>query len=122
MMNFEDIKVGSTLYIKWYEVKVAGKFYDVDRFGKETPAVEIVYLNQPDKLGSFIVGDGNLSEVPLNCWNCSRELIDNVFLNVCKKCQRVHCPKCTECHCDTVWDPVTNKRYKKTKLQKRKAF
>lgn len=95
-LKYEDIKEGSILYEKWHEVKVLDKV-DVDK------SIHVMYVNQS---GTIVVGSGNLSEEPLHCWNCQKDLIDNVRLHICTSCGRAVCTdsNCAKCHCGTTWE------------------
>jgi len=101
-MEFKDIKEGMTLYEKWHKVSVIDIFTDVPKPND----VAVLYVNSGTGYDIRIRGASQLSETPINCWNCKRDIIDNVKIKRCFKCRRAICPSCSKCHCGTTWDPI----------------
>lgn len=111
-VKFEEIYVGQTLYDKWRQVEVLWKGESRNHKDEVIPDVYVTYVNEPAAGHPVLKGNADLSEDPVHCWNCQKDLIDNVRLTVCDKCHRAICTdfRCAECHCDTIWDPTLKRR------------
>ncbi|PEE14325.1 hypothetical protein CN505_20895 [Bacillus cereus] len=104
-MRYVDVQEGEIYYMKQHQVRVVAKTAHVDEFNNETPALEIIYLNQPAHMSPTLTGSGNISEDPLHCHECQTLLIDTIQLGECQRCRRIICLSCNSCHCGTTWDP-----------------